>query len=327
MFPDNETVLKRCIENPEPFVEDFYVKDHLIITLRRSEEANELMRANIQILDLITAFQVASDENNKTFCAKIIDKIIPLLETSEINNSEFTSFWEVNDTSYSMYRKLSDEAKKHFLNDIIPRFITHRHQMYKEHGYTATTLQVKADSFAHKRSGELGTKKVKSIFERFGLEQLKKSQQWSDCRSFYIGADKQDKKIFDAILGEMKIRFEWGTHHKGKRPDFLIRYGTELLIVEHKHMKEAGGGQDKQIVEISEFVSQRESSPNVHYVAFLDGILFNMLFVNPSWGKPQEQNRQIQQALKENKKNYFVNTYGFNLLLQHLLKGKIADNC
>jgi len=319
MLPDNETILKRSTENPEPFVEDFYVKEHLVITRNRGE-SNKLMQANAQILDFITAFKVACDEGNKDFCAKIIEKIIPLLETSEINNSEFTSFWEVNDTSYSMYRKLSPKAKKHFLNDIILRYIAHRHQIYKEHGYTATTLQVKADSFAHKRSGELGTKKVKSILEGFSLERLKENQRWSDCGSFYIGADKKDKKIFDAILGEMKIRFEWGRHHKGKRPDFLIRYGDELLIVEHKHMKEAGGGQDKQIVEISEFVSQREPSPNVHYIAFLDGILFNMLLVNPSGGKPQEQNRQIRQALKKNKKNYFVNTYGFNLLMQHLVK-------
>jgi hypothetical protein len=45
-----------------------------------------------------------------------------------------------------------------------------------------------------------------------------------------------------------------------------------------------------------------------------------MLFTNPSASKPQEQSRQIWQALKENKNNYFVNTYGFNLLIQHLVK-------
>jgi hypothetical protein len=45
-----------------------------------------------------------------------------------------------------------------------------------------------------------------------------------------------------------------------------------------------------------------------------------VLLACPSPGKPQEQNRQIWQALKENKNNYFVNTYGFNLLIQHLVK-------
>ncbi len=318
MLPDNEIVLKRCIENPEQ-CDDSHMEGRLVITPKRGQ-SNELMHANSEILDLITTFKVASDESDNKLCAKIVDRMITLLQTHGMNYSEFATFWQVNDISYSVYEDFGAETKRSFLNAVIPSYIAYRHQIYKEHGYTATTLQVRADSHSHKTFGSRGIHKIASILKRFNVPPLIDQSKLRSCPSFYILADRGGKNLFDRTITEMKISFTLRKQYAGKRPDFLIKHGPKMLIVEHKHKKEGGGGQNSYIVEISEFIRQKESSPDVHYVSFLDGIFFNILFINPSGGKPREQNRQIWQALKENKNNYFVNTYGFNLLIQHLVK-------
>ncbi len=102
-------------------------------------------------------------------------------------------------------------------------------------------------------------------------------------------------------------------------PDFLIRHKDDIYIVEHKHMKESGGGQDKQINEIISFVGHSENNKKIHYVSFLDGIYFN-LFANKTLnkGKILDQLNNVKHNLKNNKQNYFVNTAGFKKLLKKM---------
>ena len=99
-------------------------------------------------------------------------------------------------------------------------------------------------------------------------------------------------------------------------PDFLIKDGDDIFIVEHKHMKEGGGGQDKQINEIISLIGFSENNVKIHYVSFLDGMYFN-LFTNEKHsknGKLSNQLRNIKANLTRNKQNYFVNTAGFKKL-------------
>jgi len=101
----------------------------------------------------------------------------------------------------------------------------------------------------------------------------------------------------------------------------IIKNGENIFIIEHKHMKEGGGGQDKQINEVIFFISFSENNSKIHYISFLDGIYFN-LFANKKYlkkGKIVNQLKNIRQNLKRNKQNYFVNTNGFNKLLKELL--------
>jgi len=103
-------------------------------------------------------------------------------------------------------------------------------------------------------------------------------------------------------------------------PDFLIKHKKDIFILEHKHMKEGGGGQDKQANEVISFIGFSEGSPNIHYISFLDGIYFN-LFANKKYlkkGKILNQLKNIKQNLKRNKQNYFVNTAGFKKLFKEL---------
>ena len=105
-------------------------------------------------------------------------------------------------------------------------------------------------------------------------------------------------------------------------PDVLFRNGNDIYIVEHKHVNEGGGGQNKQISELISFIHYEEgsSTANVHYIAFLDGRYFNTMSDNRHvrTGKIASQIANVENGLKVNKNNYFVNTAGFDLLLRSL---------
>ncbi len=99
-------------------------------------------------------------------------------------------------------------------------------------------------------------------------------------------------------------------------PDFLIRHKKDIFILEHKHKKEGGGGQDKQIKELIDVVKIK--SDQHHFVAFLDGIHSNTILAASDRGsvspKVKAQYRDILKALRTNKGNYWINTDGFQKL-------------
>ena len=126
--------------------------------------------------------------------------------------------------------------------------------------------------------------------------------------------------MFKKILKHYGIKFKWSKNHENKQTDFLFKIGNRIFIMEHKHMKEGGGGQDKQINEVISFISFSENNPKIHYISFLDGIYFN-LFANKKYlkkGKILNQLKNIKQSLNRNKQNYFVNSIGFKKLLKEL---------
>ena len=96
--------------------------------------------------------------------------------------------------------------------------------------------------------------------------------------------------------------------------DFCIKLWEHFFIVEHKHMKEGWGWQNKQIVEIIDLIWWKEEW-NIHYVSFLDWIYFNRFISNSIDSKTMEQKEQIEINLRNNDKNYFINTEWFIKML------------
>jgi hypothetical protein len=226
--------------------------------------------------------------------------------------------------SYSSYKKLSENEQIHFLEEVIKNYIEHRHDMYLGYGYTPVTLQVSKDAKAHKQSGPLGIKKVGSILRMSGFRPLKEL----DLKNFfsqnlvYIDTDKTGKKLFKEIIKNNNLSFKWGKKSDNKMPDVLFKYKKDLFIIEHKHMKEGGGGQNKQVNEVIQFInySENHSKMKIHYVTFMDGRYFN-LFNDKNFrekSKIPTQVNNIKNALKNNPSNYFVNTAGFKELLKNL---------
>jgi hypothetical protein len=302
-----------CLKYPEMYIEKAYQKELLIIT-KDKREINTLIEANNEIIEKITAYKVAFEYKNNTLCDDIIERIIFLLNTNEINNTEFTNYWGVHDISYSIYNKFPYSEKFIFIKNMLDLYIENRHHIYQSHGYSSSSLQVRCDSIAHKRSGSLWSIKVESILKKYGIPDIH-TLSFLDFLSadiWYVLADGTGSFIFDQLIQSKIIDFYWWQKHQWKRPDFVIKHSWKLFIMEHKHMKEWWGGQNKQIVEVIDFIGQNES--NIHYITFLDGPYFNKF----SWEmdkKESDQFKQIQENLINSPNNYFVNTYGFEYLL------------
>ncbi|MCS7245989.1 MAG: hypothetical protein RMJ38_07710, partial [candidate division WOR-3 bacterium] len=58
----------------------------------------------------------------------------------------------------------------------------------------------------------------------------------------------------------------------------------------------------------------------VSYVAFLDGIYLSLIAYAPKGNKLYKQRVDIEEALKQNPRNYFVNTRGLCELLRDVYR-------
>lgn len=320
---NNSKLFAFSLNNPEPIIDEFYLKSGNLIISKDHQFPTDLMRKNLELLESISAYNFAKKNENKATIKKTIGKILEIIKSKNINYSEFVSFWPVVDISYSLFNKMKDDEQLVIVENIVDKYIELRHDLYSSYGYTPTTLQVGKDAKAHKESGSLGIYKVSKILDKAGY----KKANGETLESFilhgdrkYVEADKKGKELFKNILKSGKIKFSWSKKKEQKMPDFLIRHNDNIFIVEHKHMKEGGGGQDKQINEVISFISFQERNPKIHYISFLDGIHFN-LFANKKYlnrGKILSQLLNIKQNLKRNAQNYFVNTAGFKKLLSEL---------
>lgn len=321
---DNLQLFNFSLKNKEPLIDDFYVKSEDIIISRDNKKPNRLVISNIELLENISAYKVSKKTNNKNILNKIIENIRVCLNTANINYSEFSSFWSVTDVSYSTYKKLSQNEQKDFLSIVVEKYIESRHDMYLNYGYTPTTLQVGKDAKAHKQSGPLGIKKVGQLLEKKGFKPLVNfnMKDFLSKDFVYINTDKTGKKLFKEIIKKYNLKFKWGKDSDGKMPDVLFKIKKDIFIIEHKHMKEGGGGQNKQVNEVINFISYSENNPSlkIHYVTFIDGLYFN-LFRSNSFRKESKiptQVSNIKNALKNNPNNFFVNTSGFKKLIKDL---------
>lgn len=319
---DNLKLFEFSLENPEPIIDEFYLKNGDLIIAGDPKEKTDLMKQNSDLLESISAYSFAKKNKNQATARKAIEKIFEIIKTKNINYSEFVSFWPVVDISYSLFNEMNDGEQKKILKIVVEKYIEWRHNLYSTYGYTPTTLQVGKDAKAHKESGSLGINKASKILDLagFGKANLETAEDFTKGDKKYIETDKKGKKLFKNLLSIYKIKFSWSADKEEKMPDLLIRYKDHIFIVEHKHVKEGGGGQNKQINEIISLIGFGESDKKIHFVSFLDGTYFD-LFANKKHlnkGKTLNQINGIRDNLKINKQNYFVNTAGFKKLLKTL---------
>ena len=144
----NLELLDLSLKHNEPYIEDAYAKESVLITSAGVPET-AVMRANRELSDQITAYKVALHNRNAAMCETIIETMLDLLDTEGINNGEFANYWGVFDVSYSSYFSMSRSERRDFLRAILPRYLAARHLLYQSHGYSPNVIQVRSDSTAH----------------------------------------------------------------------------------------------------------------------------------------------------------------------------------
>lgn len=317
------------LQNPEPLIDDFYIFDTVII-----EDKNFLNIVN-SLRDLITVYctlkeSLDIDEEIKNsvlnYLINSISEIIDRIDN--IQYTEFIAFWKTRDISFSVYDNLFRNVKNHekykLLEKLLDDYCISRRKLYDKFGYTHTTIQALYDSSVSRKKGESGINKVLALLKDIlGITANNWISSEDQLINFQVGfflpdKDNINKNIFQTFLEFFDLKYEFGRAHQGKLPDVVFKFNEHFFIIEAKHIKEIGGAQDKQIVELINFIRSHEDKENIHYLSFLDGWYFN-LFINPTEGsKILKQKEDIVEALKSNPQNFFVNTKGFIKILEDL---------
>ena len=233
------------------------------------------------------------------------------------------------DVSFSMYRRLSMKERIRFLDIMLRSFIDKRYNIYNEHGYSASTIQVRKDFEKHKSQENFANEKFRNLLEHFDYRDAPVE---TGSKTFCFIDDAAGRNSLEQLqLNGATWYAKCSNSHQGKHADVIFRIAVNYYICEAKHLKEAGGGQDKQITELISFINNREHQhgrKNVFYVSFLDGVYFNK-FASARRGKIYEQKTQIKNILADEGLNYFVSTYGLSCLLNTTWNAgtRSVENC
>ncbi len=309
---NNIKLFEECILKKSSYIDPINRKifGQNVIPMKKNEH-NDILFANTKLIEYLTEYNNLNISGDTSQNSKLISLIKKCLQTPGMNLSPFSQYLMVHDLTHDIYiNNLTEDEQKY----IIDCYLEDRHQMYLNHDYSEIIFQVITDSHSHKRKSKFGIEKIRTIMEKRNFEHYNNAK---DKNYYYIFPDKGDSKLFFEILKNENIRFEFASTKQGKMPDALIKIKDKIVIVEHKNIKSTGGGQDKQIAEIIDFIKNGERG--IYYVSYLDGVIFN------SFDTPSENNKlfrmveNIKGYLEENPYNYFVNTYGFEKLTDYLI--------
>lgn len=312
-------------KHPVPIIDPYYNKDKIIITPKK-EQKNDLMRANARLIELITVFNYLNGENRReddSEVQSVVEKVMEILDdVIGINFSAFSQFFMVYNSAYNSYREYDKTKKRLFIYAMLLRYCKERHGMYTSHGYSDAILQVMCDNYSHKRNSKTTIDKITDAIEPLGLKRLLRSDEFESAGNFYLLPDKGDVDIYQGMVRKFSLETKALRQEQDKLPDFVLKMAGEYYIGEAKMMKGSGGGQDKQLVEIINFIRYQEPNENVHYVVYFDGEYANMLLSSSTRSpKIERQYKDIVKCLTENPRNFFVNPDGFSALLNERRRG------
>lgn len=300
-------------KNPEPIIDAYYNHDTVIIPTTCTE-TNALVEKNARLIELISVFSYLYKKGKTKEDAAVKEVLAEVCEilvhTEGINFSPLSQFFMVYNSSYSSFLSYSAQEKLEFLYMMLTLYVQKRHIMYTSHGYTNTLLQVVCDNYSHKRKSKATIVKVSDLLKEKGFEPSKTREELERGQGFIL-PDKGDEKLFAEFRHEFHVELACAKNEQDKLPDMVFALKGHYYIVEMKTMKGSGGGQDKQLTEIINFIRYKEQDERIHYITYLDGEYSNLLHGIHKQPKIQRQYDDIMACLRENSGNYFLNTAGF----------------
>ncbi|MEM3561583.1 MAG: hypothetical protein QW149_09485 [Nitrososphaerota archaeon] len=317
VLKENKYYWEESLKHFEPAADDFYIFDEVIVSDMDFIKKVEYLR------ELIISYCVVS-EKDKSISTKILDEIYSIIiSIDKIQYTEFVAFWKTLDISYSVFEKLPN--KKTILEELLQKYCERRKELYNKFGYSNVTVQALYDSGASRKKGVSGIDKLISLVPKIvsiDIPHVRNKEELKNSFTAYFLPDKGDSDLFGEFCKNYNIKYEFGKEHHGKDPDIVFKMSNRFFIIEAKHIKESGGAQDKQIVELIEFIKYSEDSDIIHYVSFMDGVYFNN-FISVKDSNDTKANRQrkaIEENLSIHKENFFVNTAGLVALFKDAIE-------
>lgn len=318
----NVELFKYSGQHPEPIIDPYYNRDKIVIP-ETIEQTNLLVQRNSRLIELVSVFSYFTEQGkDKTHpdVRALIDEVIAILtETDGINLSPFSQFFMVYNSSHNSFVGYTRDEQREFIYEMLQLYCQERHKMYLSHGYTNSILQVVCDNYSHKRNSKTTIVKICDILERVGFVHNSDGGELFADR-FYFLPDKGDKNTFLTFKERYGIVMESAKNEQNKLPDMVFFIGGEYYIVEMKSMKGSGGGQDKQLTEVINFIRYAEANEHVHYVTYLDGEYSNLLHGDTTQPKIRCQYEDAMSCLRNHPGNFFLNTAGFERFIGEITR-------
>lgn len=302
---DNSVYFKISQDNPEPHLDRNYffsnkyeklssyllgVKEikEVLITIKKLKENDE----DIEVIEKYykNLFEVFNNEYSN--CSELGCFVNACDSTNDLIKKDYKAFKTITDL-FIKKRKIDDKVPENWVQAII-------------------------DSNSSRRKGDLGEKKLISILNKFGFIEV---DNWNDFYKNKKCVVRFSKETFSTVGIRSELGIKIHTKKQDKRLDLLFKYRRKIFLLEAKHLNVGGGEQDKQISELIEILSLKEVNKSIHYISFLDGTYSNNLlgYISKRSKKKLRQNKEIKNHLKNNSRNYWVNTAGFKAFIFNLV--------
>lgn len=297
MLKNNKHYFEISRDNPEPHLDESYfilekhpeIKGHL----KKIKEIKEV---------LITIKKLKEKKEPDSVLEKYFLDLFEAFKSSFANCSELGCFVNACDTTrdliqkdYKSFKKITNlYIAKRELNDKVPE----------------NWVQAIMDSNSSRKKGELGERKLIRILSEYGFREV---ENWNDFNKTKKCVARFSKDTFSNERVKEELQIKLKTKKQNKMLDLVIKNNNEFFILEAKHLNVGGGEQDKQVSELIELLSLKEGKENIHYISFLDGTYSNSLLgeINKGSKKKIKQRKEIEQYLKKNPSNFWMNTAGF----------------
>lgn len=316
----NIELFKFSGQHPEPIIDPYYNRDKVVIP-STADQANDLVEKNARLIELISVFDYFAGQGKSKDHADVqslISEIVGILtDTDGINLSPFSQFFMVYNSSYNSFVGYSSDQKREFVYEMLQLYAKERHKMYLSHGYTSSILQVVCDNYSHKRNSKTTIVKICDILECAGFSHNPNSGEPLASRYYFL-PDKGDRDVFLSFKKRHGVVMESAKNEQNKLPDMVFYVNGEYYIVEMKSMKGSGGGQDKQLTEVINFIRYAESDSHIHYMTYLDGEYSNLLHSDTTQPKIRCQYDDVVSCLTSHPGNYFLNTAGFEEFIREI---------
>lgn len=306
MVKTNIEYLKNSIANPESL-------DIRYMSLELHESLDEMVEVTKEIKELLITIKRLNMNNLPS--DQFYEELKPLVLSELGSKNEFNGFINACDSAISTIHANPETFKQ-----IVDLYLEHRD--ISEHT-PKEWIQAVIDKGSQRSLGVIGERKVIEIAISKGFTHV------SSLADFY---SNDYSVIFHSKEFQESLPQEIDFGSQAKLLDIVIKAKDKLLFLEAKHIKEAGGAQDKQIKELIGLLNV--SLPqNVNIISFMDGVYSNHLLalsdeqiLNPNIllsgnriTKINKQRQELLTALQNNEDSFWVNTSGLESLLEDLM--------
>ena len=259
---------------------------------------------------LITIKKLREEKEKSQIIEKYFLKLFEVFNQKFANCSELGCFVNACDTTRDLIQKDYNSFKK------ITIFFLEKRDVNDE--IPANWIQAIIDSNSSRRKGELGERKLIKTLKKLSFKEVK---NWTDFRKQKKCVARFSNEIFSSENVKKELKLVMPLKKQGKNLDLIIKFNKKIFLLEAKHSNVGGGEQNKQISELIEILTVKDERNNISYISFLDGTYSNVLLGKISNRAKRRliQRKEIEEYLKNNTRNYWLNTAGFDALFFDLI--------